>query len=374
MPSLYIHFPWCIKKCSYCDFNSYAWKQNPFIEETYINALISDFISDFPLLQNRQIQSIYLGGGTPSLISIKELERLLRTIQTICSFQNNIEITIEANPATFNLTKAQEWSNLGINRVSLGIQSFQDQKLKTLGRIHDSNKSLIAIAYLKTAGFTNYNIDLMYGLPQQSTADALFDLTTAISCAPTHISWYQLTIEPNTPFGQNPSLTLPDEDKIWEIQNIGIAELANNGFKQYEVSAYSKSNYCCQHNLNYWQFGDYLGIGAGAHSKITNLNNHEVIRYSKICDPKLYIESKERNAEKSIIPKDNLLTEFMLNALRLYEPIQFSLLTEQTQISFSDVEQIFKIAKARGLLDYNLQNFAATPLGKQFLDDLLILF
>ena len=374
--TLYIHIPWCLKKCPYCDFNSYTSSASNIPEEDYIDALLKDLQNDAARwLQGRVISAIYIGGGTPSLISSKTWENFFQILQQKISLSSDMEITLEANPATFDLNKAVAWRSLGINRISLGVQSFQDQKLQSLGRIHDAAQALMAVDYLQKAGFFNFNIDLMYGLPQQNLSDAIFDLKTALNLGATHLSWYQLTIEPNTVFGRRKPV-LPNEDLLWQMQEEGVAVIADSGMQQYEISAYSKkSHYRCRHNYNYWQFGDYLGIGAGAHGKITDTVSSEIIRYSKLANPQSYISSPDNwNATCQVVSQNELPLEFMLNVLRLHEPIPIDLFTERTFLDFSKIIGILQTAQEKNLLKYNTTNFTATALGRRFLDDLLLLF
>lgn len=269
--SLYIHTPWCIHKCPYCDFNSHALRgQLP--EEEYIHALLSDFKSQQYLIQNRSIQTVFIGGGTPSLFSASSYKLLFKELRAMTPFDNEIEITLEANPGTIEQDRFAAYRECGINRLSIGVQSFQNEKLKQLQRIHSSEQAIKAINHCREVGFDNVNIDLMFGLPNQTINDGLSDLLTAISLNPSHLSWYQLTLEPHTAFHQNPPV-LPADETIWELQQQGQQLLKENAFIQYEISAYAKTNRACRHNLNYWEFGDYIGIGAGAHGKITDINS-----------------------------------------------------------------------------------------------------
>ncbi len=301
--ALYIHIPWCIRKCPYCDFNSHAVKE-AIPEESYLQALIRDLEADLDQIPLRPIQSIFIGGGTPSLFSPDALAALLEAIAARVALARSLEVTLEANPGTVEQTRFVGFRQAGINRLSLGIQSFQPEKLKVLGRIHDDQEAVQAVMAAKQAGFENFNLDLMFGLPNQSLEDALFDLNTALSLKPTHLSWYQLTIEPNTLFYHRKP-PLPADDDIWEIQHHGQALLASHGFHQYEISAYSQFGFQSRHNLNYWEFGDYLGIGAGAHAKITNPHNHTITRFWKTKHPKEYLNpDKSFLAGQQTIPVD----------------------------------------------------------------------
>ena len=278
--SLYIHLPWCIKKCPYCDFNSHEVPISGFDEKSYIDALINDLEVELHRMWGRTINSIFIGGGTPSLFLPESLDRLLSSIRARLNLNSNIEITLEANPGAVDAEKFLEYRAVGINRLSLGIQSFDNKSLALLGRIHNSNEARKAIELSKQSGFENFNLDLMFGLPNQTVDNALADLKQAVEQLPTHISWYQLTIEPNTIFSSNPP-RLPNDDLIWSIQEQGQIFLQDNNFRQYEISAYARDNRVSIHNINYWQFGDYLGIGAGAHSKITNIAQGQIERFTR---------------------------------------------------------------------------------------------
>lgn len=369
--SLYIHLPWCIKKCPYCDFNSHALKNN-LPEDEYVDVLIADLKLDLKKLEPRPIQTIFFGGGTPSLFSAKALDRLLNAIAKECQLAADIEITLEANPGTVEQEKFNGFRTAGINRLSIGIQSFNPEKLKILGRIHDDNEAIKAAATAHQAGFDNFNLDLMFGLPSQTITQALDDLKMALSLKPTHLSWYQLTLEPNTLFYQKPPL-LPGNDLIWEMQQQGQALLAENGFNQYEISAYSQHERECRHNLNYWQFGDYLGMGAGAHGKITT--DEKTTRTLKNKHPKDYLDvSKPFLIEEKIITEKDLPFEFMMNALRLNQKIPFSLFTERTGLSIDSIQPQLKQAKEKGLLHIEQQHLQTTDFGRRFLNDLLQIF
>lgn len=371
--SLYIHFPWCIKKCPYCDFNSHTLKHD-LPEEKYIHALLNDLTQDLAWVQNRKITSIFMGGGTPSLFSPEAIQLLLTEIRARIDFANdNIEITLEANPGTVDEARFAGFRQAGVNRLSIGIQSFDAEKLKTLGRIHDGQMAQSAVMAAKAAGFTNFNLDLMHGLPNQTKEQALHDLQIAVGFLPPHLSWYQLTLEPNTLFYQKPPV-LPPEDILYEISEHGAEYLKNNHYQHYEVSAYCKAKHECQHNLNYWQFGDYLGIGAGAHGKITDVDGQQVYRYWKIKHPKDYLEANNVVAEKTLVAKSQLPFEFMLNALRLQKPIENKLFTERTFLAVNDIASKLEIARDKKLLTYDEHSFAPTLLGRRFLNDLLTVF
>ncbi len=371
--SLYIHLPWCVQKCPYCDFNSHEVKDS-LPEELYVNALMQDLEAHLAMVQGRPLISIFFGGGTPSLFSPSMIGRILQGVFDRLNTPNNIEITLEANPGTMDAVRFKDFRSAGINRISLGLQSLQNDKLKTLGRIHDSYQAMRAIDIAKNAGFDNFNLDLMFGLPQQTIDDALFDLQTALSFQPTHLSWYQLTIEPNTVFYKH-TPTLPHDDYIFEMQAQGQALLSEKDFQQYEVSAYSQKNKQCLHNTNYWEFGDYLGIGAGAHSKITDIDKQTIQRFAEVKQPNDYLDkNKRRDVHQTILNKDDLIFEFMLNALRLTQGVDTELFQKRTGVAFSEIAPIVTIAKNRGLLLSSDTKLSASTLGAQFLNDLVSLF
>ena len=369
--SLYIHLPWCVRKCPYCDFNSHAI-QNSIPEKRYIDALLADLNSDLFYRQNRPLTSIFFGGGTPSLFSPQSIHTILEQIKSNIMTNKNIEITLEANPGTIDENKFLGFRQAGVNRLSVGIQSFANYQLKQLGRIHSSTDALNAVEKAKKADFESINIDLMYGLPKQTIKTALNDLKMAISLQPNHISWYQLTIEPNTVFYNKPP-TLPTQDSIWEIYQQGLKLLKNAGYQQYEISAYAKEGYQSQHNLNYWQFGDYIGIGAGAHSKLTNLANQKIIRIWKTRQPNDYMKQPYNFiAGKKLITPNELPLEFMMNALRLNSGVAYDLFPKRTGLSLDSIEKSIKTAREKQLLhDGKLQT---TDKGQQFLNDLLLEF
>ncbi len=371
--SLYIHIPWCIKKCPYCDFNSHQ-RTNEIPEQEYIDALLFDLKSDIAKINDNTIQSIFIGGGTPSLFSAKSFEYLFSGLQKWLHFPPNVEITLEANPGTFEQKKFADYRALGINRLSLGIQSFNAAHLKKLGRIHDEKDAKLAIREAQKAGFDNINLDLMYGLSKQTLEEAMTDLNTALSFETSHLSWYQLTIEPNTVFYKTKP-DLPKEDDIELIENEGYRRLNEHGFERYEISAFSQKNKACKHNLNYWLFGDYIGIGAGAHGKRTDLKNKTITRTQKHKQPAHYLNkaSSFLVSEKETSAQDTLF-EFMLNSSRLEQPIELKLFKERT---FLDIEQILPYlskAQALGLIELNSEHWQVTPLGRRFTNDLQLLF
>ena len=368
--SLYVHLPWCIKKCPYCDFNSHELK-NDLPEDEYIDCLLEDFNSHLYVIRNREISSVFFGGGTPSLFSAKSLDRLLTTLQSKIKFSLNCEITLEANPGTVEQTRFKNYFEIGINRISLGIQSFQAEKLKALGRIHNDVEAHRAIDAVKNAGFTNFNIDIMHGLPNQSLEDALYDLNQAIQHQPTHLSWYQLTIEPNTYFYKNTPL-LPNEDILEEIEKNGFSLLEKNHYNRYEISAYALDGKQSQHNKNYWLFGDYLGIGAGAHSKLTM--DEKVTRHWNHKSPYSYMKKGEAFISNKIEIKENdIIFEFMLNALRLFQPVSFELFENRTGLNRDVLKIPFALAVQKGLLK-DKPFIETTDIGKKYLNDLCRIF
>lgn len=372
--SLYIHVPWCIKKCPYCDFNSHAIDKNGFDENTYIDLLLKDFCLALPSIQGRLITSIFIGGGTPSLLSYRALEKLIRGISRQAQTTRDCEITLEANPGTVEQTNFYEFHQTGITRLSLGVQSFSDQHLKILGRIHSGHDAQQAIERAMNY-FKNINVDLMYALPQQTPEAALFDLNIAIATGVNHISAYQLTLEPNTLFGQLPPHHLPDHDQSFKIEQAIQQRLFEENFSHYEISAFAKNNQFCQHNLNYWQFGDYLGIGAGAHSKITLPN--KILRIIRQKHPKTYMESVDKQnpiLSQYIIQPHEIGLEFMMNALRLIKGFKPSLFAERTGHSLKSLQKALENAQAKKLMFINTNVIKASPLGRRFLNDLLLLF
>lgn len=376
--SLYIHIPWCVQKCPYCDFNSHAMRGSALPEELYVAALLDELDQRIAQLQtaivDRPIVSIFFGGGTPSLFSGKAIADILTGVSQRLAFATDIEITLEANPGTVEQARFYEFRAAGVNRLSIGIQSLQNDKLKTLGRIHDRDHALRAIEIARQAGFDNFNVDLMFGLPNQSIEDALHDLQTALTHNPPHLSWYQLTIEPNTLFyHQRP--TLPIDDLIWEMQLAGQQLLSQHQLHQYEVSAYAIENRQCRHNLNYWEFGDYLGIGAGAHSKITDIKNNTVIRFAQVKNPRDYLEaSKRRTLNMNAISDKDLQFEFMLNALRLTDGVSIQLFLERTGLPLTAIEKYLQQAQQHDLLKKNTQFICPTDSGKKFLNNLIEIF
>nr|WP_235978859.1 radical SAM family heme chaperone HemW [Pseudomonas carbonaria] len=368
----YIHIPWCVRKCPYCDFNSHA--AGPELpEEAYVDALLADLDADLTHVHGRELTSIFFGGGTPSLFSAAALGRLLEGVERRVPFARDIEITLEANPGTFEQAKFSAYRRLGINRLSIGIQSFQESQLKALGRIHDGAEAIRAADMARAAGFDNFNLDLMHGLPGQTVEDALADLRTAIAQAPTHLSWYQLTLEPNTVFWNQPP-TLPEDDILWDIQEAGQALLAEHGYAQYEISAYARDGRRARHNLNYWTFGDFLGIGAGAHAKLSTPDGL-IRRTWKTRLPKDYLDPAKRfQAGERRLEADELPFEFLMNVLRLSEGAPAALFTARTGLPLASLSAGRHEAERRGLLEADPQRLVATAKGQLFLNDLLQLF
>ncbi len=366
--SLYIHYPWCLKKCPYCDFNSHDSE----IEDGYIQALLKDLDGDLDYVQQRKINSIFIGGGTPSLMSIKNITDLFVGLNERLEFSSNIEITLEANPGTFEVDRFSEYRNIGINRLSIGVQSFNDEQLKFLGRIHSGKEAQDAIIKAQNVGFDNLNIDLMYGLKGQSIEECINDVTSAISLNPSHISFYQLTLEPNTLFSKFPP-NLPSDEDIWKIGERGSELLNQRGFHQYEISAYSTLP--SKHNMNYWEFGDYIGIGAGAHGKITNMAANEIVRTLKMKSPRDYLLSvKNNNQTSSVTFIENLSFEFMLNSLRLIGGFDPNLYESRTGQPVKVLREQMREAENLGLLDVQAHKIIPTQKGYSFLNDLQAIF
>jgi len=371
--SIYIHTPWCIRKCPYCDFNSH--KSPDLLPETqYLEALLADIKTDLESWPRSSIHSIFIGGGTPSLLSGQFYQTLLDTLASLFSFEPNIEITLEANPGTVEQSRFRDYRLAGINRISLGVQSFNDNHLKQLGRIHNSHQSSQAIDVARLAGFDNINIDIMNGLPEQTVEEGILDLKSALQFNPEHLSWYQFTIEPNTYFYKHPP-KLPSEENCETLEQEGLSLLASNGFIRYEISAFSQPNKPSKHNLNYWQFGDYFGIGAGAHGKLTDPKTHEVIRTRKYRQPHDYLNPiKPFLAEKTSLSPESLIFEFMLNTTRLQEPIPIALFEQTTGLAFSNLRPMIIEAVQKDFIKLNKHDWQVTDLGRRFTNDLQCLF
>lgn len=370
--SLYIHIPWCVSKCPYCDFNSHESK-GTMPEDDYVNALIVDLEQSTPLIWGRKIHSVFFGGGTPSLFSTQSIDRILSHVRMLTSLEYGAEITLEANPGTFEAANFSGYRDSGVNRLSIGIQSFNDNYLKSLGRIHDRNQAISAIESALTI-FEKVNLDIMYGLPHQTIDDALMDARIATGFNPQHLSFYHLTLEPNTSFYHNPP-KLPDDDTTSLMQDEIESCLIEHGYEHYETSAFAKPKMECKHNLNYWNFGDYLGIGAGAHSKLSF--HDKIIRQSRHKHPKRYIENSfiQKSVDNEwIIYKKDLTFEFMMNALRLTKGFESSLYSERTGLMFESLENLTNVASSRGLLEIDNKTIKPSQLGQRYLNDLLQLF
>jgi putative oxygen-independent coproporphyrinogen III oxidase len=368
--SLYIHMPWCIQKCPYCDFNSHTIKKTPEYS-SYIDHLIEDLKHDAKLCTDRIIHSIFIGGGTPSLFSAELIDYLLARVNKIIQIDNDAEITLEANPNSVDIERVIGYQQAGVNRISIGVQSFQPDKLSSLGRIHTPLEAINAGKLAHRLNLRSFNLDLMHGLPNQELNDALYDLKQAIDIAPPHLSWYQLTIEPNTLFGSKPPI-LPDDDKLWEIYQQGHQLLTQHGYQQYETSAYAKADSWCQHNLNYWRFGDYLGIGCGSHGKITQMNG-QIIRTVKTRHPKGYL--KGHYLDKSYtIPKEELPFEFFMNRFRLLEPTPKYEFEQRTFLHLHTIDKQISSAIEKNYLVEDKQSWQITEHGKLFLNSLLEIF
>ncbi len=400
--SLYVHLPWCVRKCPYCDFNSHAMRGD-IPEQGYVNALLRDLESELPRIGRRTIETVFLGGGTPSLFAPESIARLLAGIRDHVPLAPNAEVTLEANPGTVDTERFNGFRDAGVNRLSIGIQSFDDDKLKALGRIHGRAEALRAAEAARAAGFENFNLDLMFGLPGQTLEQAVADIRAAIELHPSHLSVYQLTIEPNTLFHAKPP-TLPDDDTTWDMQLAIQAELAAAGFKQYEVSAYAQPGRECRHNLNYWRFGDYLGIGAGAHGKITHATDdaqgrarvlYRDVRMSRAQDaqdgtseaaitrrwkvkrPEDYLSKAGALAAvggEQRLTRADAIAEFMLNALRLTEGFPVSLFAERTGLALDAVEATLRHAEQQGFVARNAATIRPTEQGQRFLNNLAELF
>jgi putative oxygen-independent coproporphyrinogen III oxidase len=368
--SLYVHIPWCVRKCPYCDFNSHqAAEEIP--ERAYVDALIDDLKADLSWVQGRKLHSIFFGGGTPSLFSGRAIGEILTAVEHQIGFEEDIEITLEANPGTFEQQKFSNFRSVGINRLSIGIQSFSSHHLERLGRIHDGSQALQAIATARAAGFSNFNIDLMHGLPDQTIDEAAADIKLAIDNGAQHISWYQLTIEPNTEFYSRPP-PLPNDDRLADIQQAGMNLLHGNDFAQYEVSAFALSSQTSKHNINYWQFGDYLGIGAGAHGKITLPESGVVMRSSKTRQPDKYLARIDSfMAQNRAIAADEMALEFMMNGLRLVDGVPVEYFSPRTGLVLSSIETQISDLQRKGLIETDDSRYRTTKLGYQFLNTVL---
>jgi len=374
--SLYIHLPWCVKKCPYCDFNSHEVKNNNFQEQEYVKALIKDLEFELPRIWGRSIISVFIGGGTPSLFSANAMETLLAAFRARLTLHPELEMTLEANPGTADADNFKAYREMGINRLSIGVQSFNNEKLKRLGRIHNSEEAVTAIEIAHESGFKEINLDLMFGLPDQTIEEATNDLQQAIALKPTHLSWYQLTIEPNTVFHAKPPV-LPDDDILWEMQQQGQNLLAEHGYEQYEISAYAINKHQCLHNKNYWQFGDYLGLGAGAHSKVTDVAAGKINRFTRQRIPNSYLQKAGTGdviIETRCLTQDDIPLEFMMNALRLNKGFHPSTFFNYTGLPISHMQSQLEQAEQKELIQWDINRIKVTELGQRYLNELLQLF
>ena len=371
--SLYCHLPWCIQKCPYCDFNSHTKKDTDSVSH-YTDALCQDLIASSSLSKGRTITSIFFGGGTPSLFPPSCFSKILETIHKHYCLSMDCEITMEVNPHTYDFGWLSGYHELGINRASIGAQSFSSESLTAIGRTHTPDAIFHTFETLRSSGFININIDIMHGLPQQTMEEALFDIKQAIQLNPEHVSWYELTIEPNTLFAKHPPLR-PDDDRLFEIFCAGQNLLQSQGFNPYEISAYAKTTlHQCVHNLNYWEYGDYIGCGAGAHAKITSFKPFQIRRYQKHKSPKAYQLSPQAQVFPKKIDGDERLFEYMLNALRLYKPIQIDTMLARTQIAWHDILPKLQLGQDQGLLSFTKTDIKLTSHGRKFLNDTQGLF
>jgi len=373
--TLYVHIPWCIRKCPYCDFNSHEVHED-IPEDRYIKALIDDLEQELPTVWGRTIESLFIGGGTPSLFSAQGIERLLGELRARLPMKPDAEITLEANPGTVDQARFHGFRKAGINRLSMGVQSFQDDLLTAIGRIHNGTEAHAAIESAQRAGFENINLDLMFGLPAQTIAQALRDLRTALDLQPAHLSCYELTIEPNTRFFLQPP-PRPDDEVLWEMQTAGRSLLSDAGYQRYEVSAYAQPGRQCRHNLNYWQFGDYLGIGAGAHTKISNAATQTITRSSKVKHPRAYLDAAHTDARISTrneLSADDVVLEFAMNSLRLDSGFTKAAFTAATSLPFDMIETQLCAAIAHALLTADNGVIKTTEKGQRYLNELLQLW
>ena len=374
--SLYVHLPWCLKKCPYCDFNSHEWREPgealP-VQEAYVDALLADLQASLPLVWGRTVHTVFLGGGTPSLFAPEVIDRLIGSIRALLRLSADAEITLEANPGTFEKDRFRAFRQAGITRLSIGVQSFNDQHLKALGRVHDRTQALAAVNEAAQV-FDTFNLDLMYALPGQTLPQLAEDVATALSFAPPHLSIYHLTIEPNTVFAKHPP-ALPEDDEAYAMMDLISERTAATGLGRYEVSAYAKAGHACAHNLNYWQFGDYLGIGAGAHSKLSFA--HRIVRQVRYREPQLYMRQAQQGepvTQSDEVSREDLPFEFMLNALRLKEGFALSDYMERTGLALTSIQQGLKQAEAQGLISRDWTRVWPTERGFDFLSDLQALF
>jgi len=371
--SLYVHLPWCLRKCPYCDFNSHEVR-GEVAQQRYLDALRADLEASLPYVWGRRVQTVFIGGGTPSLFDPDAIDRLISDIRARLPLEAGCEITLEANPGTFERERFRGYRAAGVTRLSVGVQSFDDDKLVALGRVHDSAQARAAVEEARSA-FETFNIDLMYALPGQTLPEFETDLAAALALNPPHLSIYHLTLEPNTLFAKFPPKNLPDDDAAYDMLDLITARTAENGLQRYEVSAFARSGHRCEHNLNYWQFGDYLGIGAGAHGKLSF--PHRVIRQTRFRDPASYMEHAldgQPIASEEEVPRAQLPFEYMLNALRLTEGFELARYTERTGLSIAAIQQGLERAEREGLLARDLARAWPTARGLDFLSDLQGMF
>lgn len=371
--ALYIHIPWCVKKCPYCDFNSHGQK-GELPQRQYVDALLADLDQDLPLVWGRPVTSVFFGGGTPSLFSADSIAAILDGAAARLRFRPNLEVTLETNPGTIEHDRFEAYARAGVSRLSFGIQSFDDGCLARLGRIHDSAQVRRAVQLAQDAGLANINLDLMYALPQQTQAMALADLEQAFALQPAHISHYQLTLEPNTVFAARPPEGIPEDDDAWDMQEACQAALAAHGYAQYEVSAYARNSAQCAHNLNYWRFGDYLGIGAGAHGKITLPSENGILRRWKLKHPQAYMDAAANTAriggDEWLAPERRPF-DYMLNALRLHEGFTLTDFEVRTGLSRQAIAATLTELAGKGLLAWDGERITTTDLGRRFLNDVM---
>ncbi|MDE2234907.1 MAG: radical SAM family heme chaperone HemW [Gammaproteobacteria bacterium] len=369
--SLYVHLPWCVRKCPYCDFNSHALK-GEVPEAEYIAALLRDLQRDLPLVQGRPVQTVFLGGGTPSLFKPEAIAELLHAMGQMLPIATGAEVTLEANPGTVERGRFAEYKAAGVTRLSIGVQSLNNEHLRLLGRIHTADEARHAAHEAHAAGLDNFNLDLMYGLPQQTVTQALADIRSALALEPAHLSHYQLAIEPNTSFHAHPP-ALPDGETVWQMQQACARLLDEHGFQQYEISAYARTNRRCRHNLNYWRFGDYLGIGAGAHGKLTHAQQNQITRMWKIKQPRSYLQhagSDGAVGDTRLIGNEDRIFEFMLNRLRLYEGFSAEDFETATGLAFSTLLPALEEAEGLKLMRCQAGCWHPSSIGYAFLNDL----
>lgn len=373
--ALYIHLPWCVRKCPYCDFNSHELR-GEVPEAAYIDALLADLAAEMPLVWGRSLSSVFIGGGTPSLFSAEALDRLLSGVRALTALAPDVEVTMEANPGTVEQERFDAYRAIGINRLSIGVQSLDDASLAALGRIHSADEARRAVDVARRAGFDDINLDLMYGLPTQSRAAAAADLAAVLALEPTHLSCYELTLEPNTRFAAEPP-PLPDDEARWDMQGAMLQRLGDAGFERYEISAFAQPGRRCAHNLNYWRFGDYLGIGAGAHAKLSFADSGSIRRRSKVRHPRRYLDAMDGSASDAHVASDTAIAlpdsavEFLMNALRLTDGVDAALFEAHTGTSLLPWRAELSRAVDDGLLQDDPHRLVATERGLDLLNELV---